>query len=145
MNTEEEHQEPDEATLDSIRRNVEYVKTRFSETLGVTLDFNSESIEWIDGYIDRNGKKLNTVKLRDGMTNILGSFLGETIIEVYGGDWRVNHENLLGIRFDNNSWAFPFSKTHKHFKNGQVDSIYSFFKMVPRFLDNSLTNDRKTK
>ena len=145
MNIKEEHQKPDKAALDSIRRNVEYVKTQFSETLGVTLDLNSESIQWIDGYIDRNGKKLNNIKLGDGMANVLGSFLGETIIEIYGGDWRLNHENLLGIRFDNNSWAFPFAKTHKHFKNGPEDSIYSFFNMVPQFLDNSVTNNGKAK
>ena len=72
MNIKEEHQKPDKAALDSIRRNVEYVKTQFSETLGVTLDLNSESIQWIDGYIDRNGKKLNTIKLGDGMANVLG-------------------------------------------------------------------------
>ena len=144
MSTEEEHQVPEDATLNSIRQNVEYVKTQLSEQVGVTLDLNSESIEWIDGYINRYGVKLYAIKKGDGMVHMFGSFLGETIINVYGGEWHLNKDKL-GIKFDNNSWAFPFAKTYKQFENGPEDSIYSFFKMVPRFLDNSLTKNGKSK
>ena len=144
MSIEEESQVPEDATMKSIRQNVEYVRTQFSEQVGVTLDLNSESIERIDGYINRYGVKLYALKKGDGIVDLFGSFLGETIIKVYGGEWRLNKDKL-GIRFDNNSWAFPFAKTYKHFENGPEDSMYSFFKIVPRFLDNSLTKNGKPK
>ena len=138
MGLKSKHVALDETTLRSIEKNVELVKNHFSEQLEVELDFNSESIEWIDGYINRNREKLDSDTV-DNLSNIFGSFLGATAIHVYSGAWSLNDGNL-GIYFeDSNSWAFPFAKTQKQFRNGPEDSIYSFFSLIPKLLDGSLS------
>ena len=104
---------PEASTLKSIARNVEWVKNSFSEKLGVELNLDLESVEWIDGYINRNREKLKSDAVNN-LSSAFGSFLGETIIEVYCGEWSYNDGNL-GIYFkDNNSWAFPFAKTQNN-------------------------------
>ena len=73
MGLKSKHVAPDETTLRSIEKNVELVKNHFSEQLEVELDFNPESIEWIDGYINRNREKLDSDTV-DNLSNIFGSF-----------------------------------------------------------------------
>ena len=140
----EEHQSPDKATLDSIQKNVSYVKNQLSAALGETLDLNAESIELIVGYINRTWERFNT-SIKDSLVDVLGSFLGETISEVYGGEWRINNEGMLGIKFENNAWAFPFIKTYKHYINGHEDSIRSFFNAVPYIRGGSLRKNGESK
>ena len=132
---------PEASTMQSIERNVEWVKNNFSDKLGVELKPDLESIEWIDGYINRNREKLKNDAV-DNLSNVFGSFLGEAIIEAYSGEWLYNDGNL-GIYFkEENSWAFPFAKTQKQFRNGPEDSIYSFFSMIPKLLDGSFTKGK---
>ena len=90
--------------------------------------FNRESVVWIEGFIER--QRINpdiTDETKEGLVNVLGSFLGECIIHLHGGQWRRDN-NGWGIRFDRKNAAYPFNKLRKLMKNGVEggDSIVSF-------------------
>jgi len=58
-----------------------------SETLGVQLTFDSDSVKWLDGYIERVRAGMDQSQIY-GLSNTIGAFLGECIISNYGGSWR---------------------------------------------------------
>jgi hypothetical protein len=109
--------------------------------LGVKLDLDEESIEWIDGYINRNRESLDN-DTKEKLIDIFGSFLGEAIIKNFGGTWAI-HDGSLGIHLNDESFAFPFSKVSKQMYEGPEDSIYSFYTIVPMVLDGSLSRKQE--
>jgi glutamate dehydrogenase/leucine dehydrogenase len=103
----------------------------FRAELGVDLNYDNQSIEWLDGYINRVAPQLDNATLA-GLATAIGSYLGETIIATYGGAWHYNeHDDQWGIRFDDGAIAFPFTKVYKQFDDGEFESIYSFFTVLP--------------
>src|SRR2546423_2158620 len=71
--------------------------SKCSERLGVNLEYNQASVEWLSGYIERVRLNLDEPSV-DGLTNWIGSFLGECIIANYGGECR-EWEGTGGISF----------------------------------------------
>ena len=79
-----------------------------SDMLGVDLCYDRASVEWLDGYIERIRPGLDESSVV-GLTNSIGSFLGECIIANYGGRWRES-EGGWGVFFsdrNDKSAAFP--------------------------------------
>lgn len=109
-----------------------------SERLGVHLKYDRASVEWVDGYIERVRLNLDESSMA-GLTNSIGSFLGECIIVNYGGQWRES-EGSWGVFFserNDRSAAFPFNKVRKQLLNGAEDSILSFYDVIPIVFDKS--------
>ncbi|MGH9604143.1 MAG: hypothetical protein ACRD3N_00440, partial [Terracidiphilus sp.] len=84
--------------------------------LGERFGYNRASVEWVDGFIER-GREGS--KIESGLVQVLGSYLGECIIHVYGGSWR-EHEGNWGVFFDNSNAVFPFSKVQKQIESGRA-------------------------
>jgi hypothetical protein len=105
--------------------------------LGNGFGFNRESVAWVDGYIERlrSSGQFREQQALNNLCSVFGSFLGECLIQVYGGEWR-NQDGRWGVFFDNQNAAFPFSKVMKQFENGLEggDSILGFFDLVPEVL-----------
>ena len=114
--------------LEDIRANAELVVKTFSETNEVNLGFDKESVEWLDGYIERNRAGW-TDETAEKLSSVLGSFLGECIRVNYGGEWSET-ENGLAVAFDDGNATFPFNKIEKQIKNGSEDSIASFYNSI---------------
>ena len=117
---------------DKIRANAQLVIDRFSQPteLESPFGYNSESVRWLDGFIERERTtrdvdSVGTAKL----IQVLGSYLGECVIHVYGGTWK-EREGQWGVFFDDSNAVFPFNKVHKQFQNGEGDSIRSFFEVI---------------
>ena len=97
----------------------------------LNLKYDAESVKFLEGFIERNKGDLDTEQAK-GLINSLGSFLGQCIIENYGGQWqRDNETGIDAVIFDDKNKAFPFAKTSKQFENGLEDSIYSFYTTIP--------------
>jgi hypothetical protein len=115
--------------LENIRRNADLVVKIFAENNNVNLDFDEASVEWLDGYIERNRENFDDATINK-LTGIFGSFLGECICRNFGGVWQET-ENGLAVTFSDGNGAFPLNKIGKHFRNGAEDSIYSFYTTIP--------------
>jgi hypothetical protein len=122
---------------EGIRANAELVITSMREQLGVLLDYDEKSVEWLDGYIERNREQFEPDEL-DRIVSVLGSFLGECIRIQFGGEW-VEVEGQWAVRIGNGPGsltAFPFNKVWKHFEQGieEGESVAGFYKSIPALL-----------
>lgn len=98
------------------------------------LDFglNAESVAWVEGFIERQRTRPDfDGPLADRLTDVLGSFLGECLIETYGGRWELI-DGRWGVRLPNGIAAFPFSKVYKQLDEGLAggESIASFYRVA---------------
>lgn len=101
----------------------------FSSSHRVSLDYDENSVKFLDDFINKSGFKYNE-KQRSQLVEILGAFLGESIRRNYGGSWEIIN-NEAAVRFDEKNAVFPFNKTRKQFENGAEDSILSFYQIIP--------------
>ncbi len=101
---------------------------------GVALDYDAASVEWVDGFIERQRARFPGAEA-DGLVNVIGAFLGECIIRNFGGRWRES-EGSWGVFFEGDTAAFPFAKVRKQFDHGREggDSIRSFYEVIPVIL-----------
>ncbi len=109
---------------EKLRLNAEMVIENLSQHAGFELGFNEESVEWIDGFIERQRAREGEP---GGLVNTIGSFLGECMCRKLGGEWKPQPNGQLAVEFSDGNAAFPFNKVQKHFDNGEEDSILSFY------------------
>lgn len=119
---------------DAIRANAQLAVDKFRSLsdLGLRFGYNRDSVKWVDGFIERERSKPEaTADSVAQLVGLIGSYLGECIINEYGGVWR-QHEDSWGIFFDNANAVFPFRKVQKQFQDGLKggDSILSFFDLI---------------
>jgi hypothetical protein len=116
---------------EKIRYNAELVINQMRQLSGIDFGYNAESVAWLDGYIERQRVRPETTPdIVDGLVSVFGSYLGECIIRCYGGYWE-NEDGVWRVSFDRNNAAYPFTKVRKQFENGAIDSIQSFFEIIP--------------
>jgi hypothetical protein len=117
--------------IDEFKTAAATLVSNFRAELGVDLNYDKPSIEWLDGYINRVAPQLDKETV-PGLATAIGAYLGETMIATYGGAWHHAEEhNQWGVRFDDGTIAFPFNKVYKQLEGGDFESIYSFFTVVP--------------
>lgn len=116
---------------ENLKKNAVLVIKQFKADVEFEFGCNEKSVKWVDGFINRQRAREDfSLELVGGLTNTLGSFLGECIIASYGGDWGFTDDGL-GVVFDDENAAYPIGKVRKHFENGEEDSIYSFYSIIP--------------
>jgi hypothetical protein len=71
---------------EEYRAAAENVVSQLHEDLGVVLNYDAASIEWLDGYINRIRTQLKK-DAYPGLVAALGAYLAETIIRTYDGVW----------------------------------------------------------
>ncbi len=121
-----------ENRAEEYRTAAENVVSQLHEYLGVELNYDEQSIEWLDGYINRLRTQLKKEAYPD-LATALGAYLGETIIRTYGGAWAFFEKlDQWGVGFDDSNGAFPISKVYKQLEDGEFDSILSFFTIIPK-------------
>jgi len=109
----------------------EFEKLAESVRQQLNLKYDKNSVKFIEGFIERNKANFDNEENK-GLINSLGSFLGQCIIENYGGQWQLDNETgTIAIVFDDKNKAFPFAKVSKQFDNGLEDSVYSFYTIIP--------------
>ncbi|HVG29345.1 MAG TPA: hypothetical protein VM864_06450 [Pyrinomonadaceae bacterium] len=105
----------------------EFIAVMRSE-LGVELRYDEASVEWVDGYVGRVRAGVSADSV-GSISSLIGSFLGECVINNYGGSWRETGDGV-GVCFDESNCVFPFAKVHKQFLHGEGDSILSFYRTI---------------
>jgi hypothetical protein len=124
----------DQERLRRIQANAQLAVEQLSAASGLeSFGFDAPSVEWLEGYIERqraNNPKPDFIK---SLSSVLGCFLGECIIRTYGGHWTDDEQYGLCVAFNEENAAFPLAKVRKQFDNGVDggDGIYSFFTTIP--------------
>jgi hypothetical protein len=129
----------------TIKRNAELVIQQMSQVCGFTFGYDLQSVAWLDGYIERQRARAEiTDKVVDGLINVFGSYLGECVIQNFGGRWE-NEEGQWRVSFDEQNAVYPFAKVAKQFQNGSEDSIKSFFEVIPLIFTTAGQSDKRNK
>lgn len=98
---------------------------------GFEFGYDAESVAWLDGYIERQRARDDiTQELIESLVSVFGSYLGECVINCYGGYWE-NEDGQWRVSFNSHNAVYPFGKVRKQFQNGHEDSIKSFFEVIP--------------
>jgi hypothetical protein len=120
-------------TLGGMKELTELADT-IKDKLG--LQYNAESIQLLEDIIENN-KGAFPEDERSGWINSIGAFLGQCIIENYGGYWDIDEESgLITVAFDEKNKVYPFSKVQKLVDYGMAeDSISSMFNLLPKVFD----------
>ena len=119
--------------LELIKKNAQLVIERLGPLSKIDFGFNRESVEWIEGFIERQRARVDfDLEGSSALVDILGSFLGEAIIANGGGAWRGSETHGLGVTFPDGNSCYPFNKVHKAFRDGLEggDSILSFYDLT---------------
>ena len=116
------------------RRNLEIIEElkKLAKSLkeDLNLKFNEESVEYLEGFIERTKTGLNEEQI-NGLVTTIGAFLGECIIKNYGGYWDTDANGYWCVKFDEKNMVYPFSRVRKQFDHGLEDSISSFYTVIP--------------
>ncbi len=99
---------------------------------GIDFGYNGESVAWLEGYLERLRQSggLDSEDLKDGLTGVFGSFLGECIIRCHGRAW-AQRDGGWCVAFDGKNAVYPFAKIRKQMDHGLDDGIGSFFHTIP--------------
>lgn len=99
---------------------------------GYKADYTLESMKEIDRFFDEQNVPGGILSKNTG--NILfslGSYIGQTIIKLYGGKWVTNDDDSKGeikisIEIADGMILWPVIRCMKRLKNGAEDSIYAY-------------------
>ena len=105
----------------------------------LNIQFDGDGVKYLEGFIERIKSQFSKED-SEGIINTCGAFLGQSIIENYGGTWIYDQNNNVAIAFDENNYIYPISKVRKQFENGLEDSIYSMYSIIPHLF--KLKNNR---
>ena len=94
------------------------------------IDYNAAGVKFLEDFIERNKVEFSQDEW-GGLINSCGAFLGQSVIENYGGEWVQEADGNVSVAFDEKNKVFPFAKVSKQFENGLTDSIHSFFTVIP--------------
>lgn len=129
-----------EDTVELIRKNAELVVAQMQAVADFPFGYTPDSVAFVDGFIERQRVRSDiTPDIIENLVNTLGSFLGQSVIFCYGGDW-CEDNGSWAVAFDENNKVYPFDKVRKQFANGQEDSIESFFTVIPVVFEGKVTN-----
>jgi len=116
--------------IDKIKAAAAEVIQKLRLVSKIDFGYNKESVLWLEGYIERLRKNGSFEKSKENFVGLFGSFLGECIIQCYGGKWE-KREGAYVVAFDDQNWLLPFERVRKQWDNGLEDSIGSLFEMIP--------------
>lgn len=61
----------------------------------------------------------------------IGAYVGECIIESYGGEWIEHQPGIWGIKLSDNNLLFPLGKVQKFVNDPTGDSFASMYGIIP--------------
>lgn len=114
-----------------IRENAALTIRTLGHCCPIDFGLNAESVAWVEGWIEHQRARPDfDGPLAERLTDVLGSFLGECMIEAYGGRWELI-DGRWGLRLPHGSAAFPFTKVRKQLDMGLEggESIASFYQV----------------
>jgi hypothetical protein len=115
-----------------IKRNSQKVVDWFVSASG-NPDFgcNDASFAYIDRFLTRQASTLAAQpETADKVVNLLGSFLGQCVVQVYGGHWVASGTGVQ-VEVRTHKWVHhvqPFEQVARRLHGGQQDSLLGFYR-----------------
>ncbi len=105
-----------------------------NRTFDIKMRLDEDSLAALDDVVDE-GWSGEAPEDLDRVAESFGSFLGEALIAVYGGEWRYDPElDEYAVLITDNFAVYPFSKMRKRFVNRRADSITMLLRIIDKEL-----------
>lgn len=121
-----------------LRENAELVVNLLNEKENAHLDYSSDSISWLDTYIDQHRAELSDDD-KQVLQEKFGSYLGEVIRLNYGGQWHQVEAGDWAIVFNDNLATNPFDIVDKHLN--QAKPMARYYARIPDLFDLNANNN----
>ena len=118
--------------IEILRKNAELTVQHAANESGFAFGYDSRSVEWLEKKIERHRVEgaFRDDMVRQHWVSVWGSYLGEAIIQSFGGEWEQREGNWV-VAFDETNAASPFNKIAKQMLNGVEDGIAPFYSSIP--------------
>lgn len=109
-----------------------------NEKEAVQLDFSADSISWLDTYITQHRNNLNEHD-KHILGEMFGAFVGETILQNYGGQWDKTDSDEWTIMFDDELHTSPFEMIREQLDN--ETSLTHLYQRIPELFDRNASHN----
>lgn len=115
------------------------------QSSGYKADYSLDSMKEIDRFFDEQNTPTGILsKNRGQILFALGSYVGQTAIKLYGGEWITDDDDPEGeiniaVRLNNGSTIWPVMRCMKRYELGSEESIYAYLAAM----DNTRTKELK--
>ncbi|MGC5016730.1 hypothetical protein ACLQ2R_38700 [Streptosporangium sp. DT93] len=119
--------------LSRIQENVSLAIEELGPLSDVDFGLNRESVEWVEGFIERQRSRPGfDLERAGGLVGVLGSFLGACVVAATDGHWHWSDDHGWGVSLPEGSTIFPFTKVDKQFRMGLEggESVAGFYRIV---------------
>jgi hypothetical protein len=105
-------------------------REKAKSVFGVDLDYSAESIRRLEEMISKGWPE--PPNLLDPLVEGLGSYLGETIRHLHGGEWRQTQEHgfFLDRVGGRDIQLYPMARTRKRLLKGSDESLEWYYVVV---------------
>ena len=99
---------------------------------GYKADYTLESMKEIDRFFDEQNTPTGILsKNRGQILFSLGSYVGQTIIKLYGGSWVTDDKDPQGeinaaVKLDNGTVLWPMIRCMKRYTEGAEEGIWAY-------------------
>ncbi|WP_375437866.1 hypothetical protein [uncultured Hymenobacter sp.] len=97
--------------------------------------YDAIAVRQLADFIETQRNTLSAAD-RQGVTTALGCFLGQCLVETYGGTWAQGPDNTTGVGINQFHFFNPFFRIAEQFNKGLPESVDIFFGRVPIQLAN---------
>lgn len=115
----------------------EHFRGAVKELEGIELNFEIESLEYIDSFLEEYSKQLKVDDFAETIF-VAGCYSGQVMVENALGTWikqedanLPNGVNMMPIiiKLPNGTVCDPIAKAYKRFGNGAIDSLTHFYQV----------------
>ena len=129
--TESEPENSQSPLEQDIKASCEWV-IRALNSSGYKADYTLDSMKEVDRFFDEQNTPDGILsKNRGQILFALASYIGETVIKLYGGKWVIdeddpNNEVNMAVQTSSGTVLWPAKRCMKRYTNGAEDSIYAY-------------------
>src|SRR5690554_2770715 len=117
--------------IQQVEANAQLVLDMARDQFALALACDRDGVVWLNQYIEQQHQQ-GDPNLHDQLVSVLGSFLGQCVVQTHGGSWQKT-DGQWAVVFSPGHAVYPFEKVRKHLAYGQAngDAVLPFFDAIP--------------
>lgn len=120
--------DPQPTPLDSVNSAAEQVRQQLQ-----LQAFDAEGVAHLANFIQAQRGQLGAAE-RPGVVLALGCFLGQCLVQAYGGEWAAGKDGTTGVGLAGRFFFNPFHLVDAQLNKGESASVAAFFAGIPQRL-----------
>lgn len=112
-----------------VDNNSRQIATKMEQQTGRRCTFDFEAVQWLEAYM-RTLRPIEAADARQEQVNLLGAFLGQCLVNTYGGMWAQVDNSWLGVKVGENVIVAPWRKVEHFLTGDEAEAPTIFFDVV---------------